>query len=193
MQRAVRISVGAILVAVGLLGAVYSVRAARSSQIYHTVKYGAFSDADTPTMAVADACETAFTLYPHNYYLSIEATRRLWPARGVTPAERTAALGMVEEWCDRGLVQNPYPWQLRRTKARLLGQESPAAAADYWEQFVEWQFWNPLNLQVLVEYYARAGRLAEASELLPLLEGRPGYGEAAAALRAGWAAEMAWP
>jgi len=194
VERAIRISLGAVLVGVGLLGALYSVRVAHASQIYRVVKYGALSETNASAVAVAEACEAAFALYPHNYYLSIEAARRLWPARGVASVERNAGLQMVETWCGRGLAQNPYPWQLRRTKARLLGLESPVAAADYWEQFVEWQYWKPLNLQILVEYYARAGRLAEASELLPLLEGHPGnHAKAAAALRRGWAAEMARP
>ena len=184
---------GAVLVLVGLLGALYSVRAALSLQLYHAVKYGSLSGADASPQAVAEACEDAQTLYPHNYYLSMEVAGRFWPERNVELSEREAALDVVEQWCDLGLAQNPYPWKLRRAKARLLGQESPDAAADYWQEFVDWQFWKPLNLQILVEYYARAGRLAEASELLPLLEGRPGHDKAAAALRRGWAAEMARP
>ncbi len=191
MQRAFSISLGAVLVALGLLGTVYSVRAARSHKLYHAVKYGALVDA--PPAVVSEACEASFALYRHNYYLSIEAAKRLWPSRDMTSSERAAALMQVERWCERGLAQNPYPRPLHRTKTRLLGQTSPTAAADYWKTFVDWQFWKPLNLQTLVECYARAGRLAEAAELLPLLEGRPGHDKAAAALRRGWAAEMARP
>ena len=97
----------------------------------------------------------------------------------------------VERWCERGLAQNPYPWKLNYTKVKLLRASSPDAAAAYWREFVDWQFWEPLNLRILVECYVQAGRLAEASEILPLLEGRRSeYDKASAALRKGWAAEM---
>ncbi len=188
MQRTIRVVIGIGLTALGLLGTVYSVQVARSHRTYHAVKYGALSEA-SPAV-VADACEAAFALYPHNYYLSIEAAKRLWPTRDASPAERTAALAQVERWCERGLAQNPYPWKLRHMKMRLLAQTSPDAAADYWRQYVDWQFWKPLNLRILVERYVRAGRLAEAAEILPLLKGRPEYDRASAALRRGWAAEM---
>ncbi len=188
MQRTIRVSTGIALTALGILGTVYSVQVARSQRIYHAVKYGSLSEA--PPAVVADACEAAFTLYPHNYYLSIEATDRLWPGRDAAPSERTAGLAQVESWCERGLAQNPYRRKLRRTKTRLLGQTSPDAAANYWKQYVDWQFWKPLNLRILVECLVRAGRLAEAAEILPLLKGRPEYDKAAAALRRGWAAEM---
>ena len=191
MQRAIGISMGAIFIALGLLGALYSVRAARSQRIYHAVKYGSLSEASPA--AVDEACEAAIALYPHNYYMAIEAVERLWPSSDMPLGERDVALSHVARWCERGLLQNPYPRQLHRTKTRLLGLTSPAVAADYWKAFVDWQFWKPLNLQVMVEYYVRAGRLAEAAELLSLLEGRPGYDKAAAALRRGWAAEMVSP
>jgi len=189
VQHAIRVTIGIGLIALAFLATIYSVRVARSQRIYHTVKYGDLSEA--APAAVHEALDAAFSLYPHNYHLCIEATARLWPAGGLSSGERSAALAQVEQWCDRGLAENPHPWELRRMKTRLLAETSPDAAADYWREYVEWQFWVPHNLRILVECYARAGRLVEAAEILPLLEGYAGqHARASAALRRGWAAEM---
>jgi len=188
----IRVSTGIALAALGMLGAAYGVRVAISQIRYHAVKYGTLSDA--PPAVIADACESAYTLYPHSYFLAIQAVEKLWPARRITDqAERDAAFALVGRWCERGLAQNPYHWRLRRARTRLLARESPTAAAEYWETFVAWQFWCPRNLTFLVECYARAGRLAEAAELLPLLEGREGYDRASAALKRAWDAELYGP
>jgi hypothetical protein len=186
LSRSVRISVGVTLLALGLWGTIYSIQVSRAHCGYYALKYGSLSSA--PQDAAAQQCEDVFALYPHNYFLSHYAIERLWPDQS-NPASNND-FAPVEQWCERGLAQNYYHWYPRQVKAMLLARESENAAAEYWSQFVEWQFWSPRNLEFLIECYANAGRLAEASEILSILEGQKGYGRAKAILQKAWAREM---
>jgi hypothetical protein len=176
--RIAGVMAGLMLVFAGVFGIIYSLRVARSQSLYHSIKYGTFSDAGPAE--VADLCAAAHEIYPQNYYLCIEAVDRLWGSDAAG-----AAL-----WCERGLALNPYHRVLRRANTQLLAKESPADAADYWSEFVDWQFWSARNQAFLVECLAKAGRLAEAAEHLTLIKGREGYDRAEAALKRAWAAEM---
>ena len=192
MSRIYRVASGLVLVVLGTFAVLYSMRVAKAQRIYYAVKYGAFSDA-VPNV-IASRCEAAHALYPHHYFLCIHAVGRLLPvAYKAEQGERDAALLYVNQWCERGLALNPYHWRLHRAKTRLCAEESPKAAAEYWEAFVDWQFWSPENLAFLVKCYARAGRFAEASETLSLIEGRPEHRSASAVWRAALAADMRPP
>ena len=182
---------GVVLCAGGVFAFYYSIRTARSQQIYYSLKYGAGSAAMSLEQA-SGAAEKARRLYPYNYELPIYICSRYLPQIRHSSADRDVT-DLVRRQCDYGLSLNPYPRVLRYTKALLLADASPAEAADYWTGFVDWQFWSSRNLAILVGLYARAGRLAEASEFLGLLKGRPEYAKAAAALKQAFRREMRAP
>jgi len=192
MITAVRITAGIILCAVGITGGVYSIRTARAQTIYHSVKYGRLTNA-VPDMVIK-ACEKSYRLYPHNYDLCIQANLRLWPAISDSDRrDKDGSLELIESWCDRGLRLNFNHRTLRCTKASLISRRSASEAADYWDRFIDSQFWNSANLVDRVRFYTGAGRLAEASETVKLLKGHPGHKEASDILRKAWAAEMRIP
>ncbi|MBT3193560.1 MAG: hypothetical protein HN341_13500 [Verrucomicrobia bacterium] len=188
-MRAARFACAGLLTAAGILGTLYSIRAAKAHQRYHAITYGKLAEASTDRMA--SEWDRAHALYPHNYFLCIKAVEGLWTAAfSDGEIDGSSAMEQFDRWCARGIELNPHHWKLHRAVTLRLAPESPKAAADYWEQFVEWQFWSPRNLCLLVECYARAGRLAEASETLELLEGRETHARAAAALQRAWAREL---
>ncbi len=185
MQRWICFAAGLVLAIAGGLGTAYSIRAGRAQAGYYANKYGHLSDADNTI--VGKACSDLVSLYPHNYYLCIQGVSRLWP-KG--PGAQDSDFEEAAMWCARGLELNPHHRILRRARTQLIARESPGDAADYWSEFVDWQFWNARNQAFLVECLAKAGRLVEAAERLSLIEDREGYDRAAAALRRAWAAEM---
>ena len=182
--------VGLLLCLAGVAAAVYSVRAARAQCIYYSVKYGRGSQASIAE--IASRSEISNRLYSHNYELAAQMCRNYLHSRdSVLSSDDGAAL--AELWCRRGLAMDPYQRVLRYTEAVLLARKSPSEAACAWEKFVDWQYWSSLNLSALVQFYAQAGRLAEAGEVLSLLKGHPGYAKAAAAFKHAWASEMRAP
>ena len=187
MYRSIRILAGILLSVLGLFGSVYGIRVAKAQKLYYDATYGSMTNA---TASVFDEiCNESFALYPHNYNLCIQAFRKQWNLIYSTNAvEKETALELVELWCERGLEKNQYHATLQNTKSELI--QSPRDAAEYWENFVNLQFWNSRNLGLLVKYYALAGRLAEASEILILLKGHPEQKKAADDLRKAWATEM---
>lgn len=189
LRRSIRIVIGSVLFVLGVWGTLYSIQVAHAHWGYYAVKYGALSTA--PQEVTSSACEASFARYPHNYFLAHHAIERFWPEQSDPNSSNEFAL--VEQWCERGLEQNYFHWYPRQVKAMLLARDSTRAAAEYWEQFVEWQFWSPRNLEFLVESYANAGRLAEASETLSILQGHAGHSRAKAVLQRAWAREMRAP
>ena len=189
--RIVRTMLGLTLAVLGCFSVCYGIRVARAQVLYHAIKYGQQAQAD-PEL-ISTKAEKAYALYPHNYFLCLYVAEQFWPKSSGPEADISAdAVERFDRWYERGLTLNPYHWRLHRAKTRSLSLTSADAAADYWAQFVDWQFWSPANLSFLVTCYARSGRFVEAAETLSLLKGYPGhYARAAAALRTAWAAEMA--
>ncbi len=189
MWRTIRISAGLVICLIGIFGCVYSIRVAKAQRLYFQVEYGTLTNA-TPTV-IESTCTTAYDLYPHNYKLSARASRTLWHLASSSKTEQKQNIvDQVELWCDRGLAENKYDLSLRYRKAELIYLSSASDAADYWKEFVDWQYWSSQNLSFLVRYYARAGRLVEATEILSLLKGHPDYTKASSFLRKAWAKEM---
>ena len=100
---------------------------------------------------------------------------------------------IARHWCDAGLALNPFKSQLRLLKARLLREESPRAAAAFWAEYVDWDYWNPHNHAMLVEFYCDAGLLERAVEPLLLLKGREYEDEARRTFRDAWLREKTMP
>jgi hypothetical protein len=189
MRVFIRVATGIVLCAAGIMGGVYSIRTSRAQSIYYSVKYGSLTNA-APDV-VLNLCEDSFRLYPHSHDLSIQACLKMWSAlSSENESEAETAINSIQLWSDRGMQQNRYHRTLNQIKADMISLESTRDAADYWMGFVDNQFWSSRNIALLVKYYARAGRLAEASELLELLKGHAKYKEAETALHEAWAIEM---
>ncbi len=191
MWRIFRIFAGSGVVLISLLGFIYCIRLTHAQKLYYDVEYGSLSKA-APYL-IAEACKTAHNLYHHNYNLCNRAAATYWGQVSTTDCKKhSAVIDKTEHWCERGLSENRYKMSLRYRKAELLSLISANDAADYWEGFVDWQFWSSQNLSILVKYYARAGRLVEATEVLSLLKGHPDYQKASSYLRKAWAKEMSF-
>lgn len=178
--------VALVLLLTGGWGTVHAVRVAAAQVLYHAVKYGTQTDADE----LLRLAEQAYRLYPFHYWLCAWAGElayeRRMAADGSEQARRVAA---AETWCQRGLQVNPYLLELRELKARLLARKSPAAAAAYWREYVDWHFWFPDNHAFLAELYAEAGDFDLALEELKWAQRSSLYETARCRVLEKWEAE----
>jgi hypothetical protein len=187
MNKTARICAGVVLAVLAGYGVFYSACSALAYRWYHHAKYGA--SARDPN-AIFRLCEAAHRLYPHNYYFSAWTAEQAYHGRAnVTAVEAQRRLGIARYWCSIGLAENRFNSQLRLLKARLLQSESPAKAAEYWQTYVQWQFWDPYNHAVLVEFFVANGDLERAAEALKWVKGSPWYDWAAGLLREAWKQE----
>jgi len=189
----VRAGVGAILLAVSLLGILHGSRAAVSQAIHYRLKYRpAWNDNDLPEALAR--CETAYSLYPYSYRLCQRIAKKAYRGRyddkGDEVPERIAAARL---WCKRGLALNPYKRRLRLIQARLLARKSPREAMEYWEEYVGWEFWRPANHSVRVGLYLKAGEFARAAEALKWVRGSKYYRKSHERLLRAWREEAASP
>jgi hypothetical protein len=191
MKRPTLTGAAAVLLLVSAWGLWRGAHAVPCQVLYHQAKYGA---AEHDVDGILDRCERAFALYPHNYYFLIWAAEAAYYDRfdeeGVERPERVAA---AELWCRRGLEATVYSSQLRMLKTRLIERKSLADAILYWEEYVRWHFWSPYNHAVLVELYAKAGRLTDAVASLKWTERSEYHAEARRHLREAWAREREPP
>ena len=183
---------GSLLLLLAVVGVAHGFRASMSYAGYHSVRYG--SQAKQPdAMVVAKICRRANRYYPHNYFMNIMAGEKCWYAEANGTVTREALVEEARWWCDEGLSQNYFSSQLRKLKTNLLELESPVAAADYWEEYVDWDFWNPDHHADLVRLQVKAGDFDKAARSLLWVEGEPRYAEASAYLREAWKGEQEPP
>lgn len=169
--------------------AVHGVRAGIAQTLYFRAKFGGDRD-DLPR--IVRHCETAWRLYPRNYYFPMWTAERayyLWNAGGGD----ASTLDVARAWCGAGLALNPYPSPLRLLRTRLLRLDSPERAAAYWEEYVAWNFWNPHHHAVLAELYAVDGRWGKAMEALQWVKGSRHYEETRRTLNQLWREQMRPP
>ncbi len=186
-----RACAGALLLALGVFGARFSLRAAMAAHLYYQVKFGAARENVDEVLALA---AQAHRLYADNDLLCVWAGEQAWHHRAEGDAvTRRRRLDAAAGWCEAGLALNPYSSALNLLKTRLLQRESPARAAAYWQRYVAWNFWEPYNHAVLAELYAEAGDFGRAAESLRWVEGSPHYDWAAGCLREAWRRERQPP
>jgi len=161
-----------LLLGLALGHAVYGARAATAQWTYFASKYGRQPRAVRELLAAA---RRAHRWYPHNYYFAILAAERAHAEAAACAPPDEELWRQARFWCERGLAQNPWRSSLRWLKTRLLWREAPAEAIRYWEQFTDWNFWEPWNHAVLAELYARAGAFEKADEALYWARGAPNY------------------
>lgn len=165
----------------GLLAAVYCGRVSCAQTLYFKLKYGTL--ANDPVEKKEKLAELSYSLYPHNYYVSMLLAEAYWnvccPANGDLVRERVDA---ARRWCERGISRNPFGRELIWIQARLAGLTSPEAALLIWEPYVDGVFWDAWNIATLIGLMADAGRVEDAQKLLPCLRGKPAYTAASRAI-----------
>jgi hypothetical protein len=177
----------ALFLAAAALGyTVYGVRAGIAQALYFKAKYG--SDRDRFPL-IAARCESAWRLYPFNYYFAMWTAEKAYYGREADTLD-SAMVQSAARWCDAGLKLNPYRSSLRLLKMRLLRMQSLNQAISYWEAYVDWDFWNPYNHAVLAELYASGGRWGKAMQALQWVKGSPYYNDTRRTLNELWREQM---
>ena len=179
-SRSGRLVVGGAVVLLSLWAAQEAIQAARGEALYRRVKFGDLKQAEP--IAREQALDQAFAWRPTHYNLCTLAAEMQWHDRQ-HPTRGPHAVARCRVWTDRGLALNPYMPQLRIQHARLLAEQDPWAAATYWAQVVEEYYWNPYNQAVLCDFYARAGRIEQATMVLARIKGLEHHAWASQQLR----------
>lgn len=192
MKNATLIILGLFLAVFSLFGALYAERACKAQWIYFNSKYGSRSKESLE--AITANCSEAYAIYPHNYYFSIYVSERNYYERKASdgPGQDDRLL-KAALWCDRGLKQNFHKSQLRLLKTRLLARTSLDDAIVFWEEYVQWHFWEPYNHAVLAEMYAKRGDFSKAAQSLQWLKGTKHYPDAIKKFNKAWEQEKKPP
>jgi hypothetical protein len=176
------------LVGVGVYGALYAIQAARAQAMYHTAKYGAAKEDAKQILRLAEAAQY---LYPNNYYFCIWAAEKAYyTSLGADKKEAQELIADSERWCETGLALNHYKSQLRLLKTHLLERKSVTDALKYWNQYVEWQFWDQYNHAVLAELYAKTGDFDKSFDELRWVKGSEHYSATAKRINEAWKKDM---
>jgi len=186
-RAAILLLCGAALASLSLLGMWHGARAALAFAGYHHARYSSARSAIPREVSVR--CSAAYRLYPHNYYFCVWTAEKLYYEGDAAGADAEA----VRVWCDRGLDLNPHKRQLQLLKAHLLAEESPALAVEWWERYLDWQFWEPFNHVAMVHFCAQAGDFAKGREALRWASPSPHYEEARKAFQEAWQRELTAP
>lgn len=181
--------VALLLAALCLICIVHGIRAGVAQGLYFRAKFG--SDRED-LGRIVHGCKTACRLYPANYYFAMwtaETAYYRWEAdKGLDHA-----LEAARKWCDAGLRVNHYRSSLRLLKMRLLRMDSTGEATTYWQEYVDWHFWNPHNHAVLAELYADSGRWGKAMQELRWVKGSPYYEHTRRTINGLWREQMKPP
>ena len=185
-----------MLLSISLFYIVYSVRVGAAQAIYFKTKNNQLvpSDFQPENNDIFLQCQKAQKLYPYNHLLlswgAEEAFARSEKSEG---AEKIYYIKLAEALCDRGLALNRYLMPLPFIKTQLLCMRSIKDATIYWEEYVEWDYWNSYNHAVLSSLYAADGRFVEAMSSLQLIKGSEDYAEADKMVQKYWKADAAKP
>ncbi len=182
---------GSFLLILSFAGIVHGARAAAAQVIYKSVRYRDETQSRRDPEAAERRAHAAHRLYPYNYYFCIWTAENCWYYRNdETGHEVFERVGLARKWCDRGLELNERKSQLRLLKARLIARTSPAKGAEYWQEYVDWHFWDRYNHAALVELYADAGNLESAMEELKWVKRSKHYKHAGSLLQVAWKREV---
>ncbi|MFC1497371.1 tetratricopeptide repeat protein [Verrucomicrobiota bacterium] len=144
--------------------------------------------------SIVRRCEEAYGFYPYNYYFCMLTAETAFNNRfDYNGKELPERIEVLQYWCDKGLTLNPYKRELRTLKRFVLKRESLSSAIKYWENYVEWNFWDPDNHAVLVDLYAQAGNFGRAMESLRLAEKSEHYEKVRKKLHTTWQKEITPP
>ncbi len=170
--------------AIGLLGAISSVRFAVSSLFYRQARFVRHAGGGDYLARASKLAQTAYKMDEWNHPFWS------WLSDGLVTAYGTSGdpdiLAGAALWSKRGLAANSYGWRLSVTRAKVLAETSPDEAVRFWERYVEWHYWEPFNHAYLAELHARAGDTGRALHVLRRIEGMP-YHEQARQIVTQWA------
>lgn len=176
---------------VSVLGVTRAARATAAYALYHNSRYGSGKESVSGILA---GCAIAYRYYPYNYYFPILAAESAYySAPAAVAEEKRRLLGAADYWCDTGLQLNPYKIKLRLLRARIIADENPSDAVEYWQAYVDWHYWEPFNHCVLAELQAQAGDFDEAFRTLDTIKGQNYYEEGLSRVDAYWRKEMVMP
>lgn len=184
--------VGAALVLLGVIGLGYSICAGFAHIGVYRLRHGALGAEGCDMRRALAVAERCHRLYPRNFYLAVWAGPAIAyrDGTGLSPEERHR---LADLWVSRGLALNPYRRVLRLLRARLMCETSPKAAAEYWEQYVDWHYWDAFNHAMLVEFFAKSGQIVKAMQSLSMTRGSPYYDGAHQEITAAWTREKEMP
>lgn len=181
--------IGIMLFLISGIYVIYSIRASISQTIYFRAKNNYSKNSD-----ILSLCQRAQKLYPYNYRLlawgAEETFDRSEDAIGL---DKVNYLSLSETICDQGLSLNPHIMPLPFIKMQLLCRKSIKDGISYWEQYVEWDYWNSYNHAVLAVLYAASGKFGKAMQSLEFIKGTVDYEEAKQIVLDYWAADSAMP
>jgi hypothetical protein len=167
------------------------IRASVASGLYYQAKYGSARD---NLRGILSRCEMAYNFYPYNYYFCIwSAEQSYYTAMGLKGRERESLLNSAGWWCDIGLRLNRHKSQLRLLKTRLMTERSLPDAVKFWENYVDWHFWEPYNHAVLVELYCMSGDMEKAMDAIRFVKDSKYYDEASMRLSEAWKKDVKIP
>ena len=179
---------GVVLLLVAAVGLCQSVRGLVAQTLYFRAK---FSRPLPALESTRQACRVAHWLYPYNYYFCLWTGEKAYEASQQTTGEAALELTAVaEQWCDRGLILNPYRSQLVSLKTKLLAERDIDAAIEVWSKYIDWDYWDPNHHAVLAGLQAQAGDFQAAMQTLDMAKGSSHYEAARSEVRAAWKREM---
>ena len=122
--------------------AIYCLIVAGAQVEYHGKRYGKPS-ADAFTTATA--CGESQATYPRNYRFCRLAAQRAFDDYFEADKRRDDLLEIARRWCDTGFRLNPYDRELNILRLGLLDIEDRSLALEFWEEYVDWYYWNTYN------------------------------------------------
>ncbi len=185
----------------------YGIRAGIAQTIYHKAKVrtallAASLESDNGETKypakyddyIMDQCDKAQRLYPYNYrLLAWGADEAFNHSQKVASGDRQEYINVAETLCNNGLSLNRYMMPLPFIKMQLLCLTSIKDGTEYWEQFVEWDYWNSYNHAVLAGLYAAGGKFGKAMQSLQFIKGTEDYAEANKIVQYYWDADSVMP
>lgn len=155
MNRGSMFCGGLLLLILATAGMCHGVRAGLGQWLYYQSRYAPDKGNTAAILAKAHAAQR---FYPYNYRLCEYAAQLADSAAAQSESPgRERLRAEARYWCERGLALNYYKRVLRDLMTDFLWQESPARAIRYWEEYTDWDFWEPYNHARLAEMYAKVG------------------------------------
>ena len=194
MSKACRVCLSLILMGLGAYGVVHSAIALAAQSGHYAVRLGilgAHPHGKVDSGAILKLSDRFHSWYPYDYRLCVWIGEGAFYGWGGSPDTHDGPLlDVASVWCERGLSMNPHSRSLRLLRTRVLELEAPSDAAAYWEDFVEWDFWDPFNHAVLAGLAARAGGFVKALRSLEMTRNSPYYDDTRKDIRRAWKIEL---
>ncbi|OVE75826.1 hypothetical protein BVX97_03160 [bacterium E08(2017)] len=191
MVRTLSRTAAGLLLLICIAGIIHGSVAASSHAIYKAVRYRPENEVTRAPLENSNRAEKSYSLYPYNYYFCIWTAENCWYNRHDDDGgEIETRVLAAERWCDRGLELNSRKSQLRLLKARLMARRDARKAAEYWREYVDWDFWDSFNHAALAELYAAAGDIESAMNQLKWLTKPSDLEYARNEINAAWKREM---